>query len=118
MTDHFPPPGTCVCHTHTVGPFDKFPLQANRPYTPHEATFEDLAAMMKRLGTSRVVIVQPSIYGTDNGCTMDSVDRLNGNGRAVIVVVSRCAGIRTGGAAQARRARASRERGERGRTQP
>ncbi len=86
MSENFPPANTCDCHVHTVGPFDKFPLSANRPYTPHEATYADLAAMMAQLGTTRTVIVQPSIYGTDNACTMDAVDQLKGNGRAVIVV--------------------------------
>lgn len=81
----FPPPGACDCHIHTIGPFDRYPLADERPYTPHEATAADMHAMLARQGLSRAVVVQPSIYGFDNRCTMDAVDSLNGQGRAVVV---------------------------------
>ena len=41
---------------------------------------------MRRLGIERVVVVQPSAYGTDNRCTMDSVGILGDSARAVVVV--------------------------------
>jgi len=34
----------------------------------------------------RVVIVQPSVYGTDNSCTLDALRRLGGRGRGVAVI--------------------------------
>jgi predicted TIM-barrel fold metal-dependent hydrolase len=34
----------------------------------------------------RVVIVQPSVYGTDNSCTVDAVLRLGKRARAVVVI--------------------------------
>ncbi len=41
---------------------------------------------MQRVGLGRTVIVQPSFYGTDNRCMLDSLARLGGTGRGVAVV--------------------------------
>jgi D-galactarolactone isomerase len=41
---------------------------------------------MERLGTERVVVVQPSAYGMDNRCTMDAVAELRPLALAVVVV--------------------------------
>ena len=41
--------------------------------------------MLKRLGMTRVVIVQPSFYGTDNACTLDGIAQV-GNARGVAVL--------------------------------
>ena len=42
--------------------------------------------MLKILGVERAVIVQPSIYGTDNSCTRDALAQSNGAWRGVAVV--------------------------------
>ena len=43
--------------------------------------------MRPRLGTSRVVVVQPTAYGRDNNVTLDGVARLGTDrARAVVVV--------------------------------
>ena len=81
----FPPPNSCDCHVHVIGAKGRFPLPANRRYTPSDATAAELAAMLKRLGMTRVVIVQPSFYGTDNACTLDGIAQL-GNARGVAVI--------------------------------
>lgn len=81
----FPPPNSCDCHVHVIGPKGRFPLPANRRYTPSDATAAQLAAMLKRLGMTRVVIIQPSFYGTDNACTLDGIAQL-GNARGVAVL--------------------------------
>ncbi len=81
----FPPPNSCDCHVHVIGPKGRFPLPANRRYTPSDATAAELAAMLKRLGMARVVIVQPSFYGTDNACTLDGIAQL-GNARGIAVL--------------------------------
>jgi predicted TIM-barrel fold metal-dependent hydrolase len=81
----FPPPNSCDCHVHVIGPKGRFPLPANRRYTPSDATAAELAAMLKRLGMTRVVIVQPSFYGTDNACTLDGIAQ-HGNARGVAVL--------------------------------
>ncbi len=81
----FPPPNSCDCHVHVIGPKGRFPLPATRRYTPSDATAAELAAMLKRLGMTRVVIIQPSFYGTDNACTLDGMHQV-GNARGVAVL--------------------------------
>jgi 2-pyrone-4,6-dicarboxylate lactonase len=81
----FPPANSCDCHVHVIGPKGRFPLPAKRRYTPTDATATELAAMLKRLGMTRVVIVQPSFYGTDNACTLDGMAQV-GNARGVAVL--------------------------------
>ena len=80
------PPGACDCHTHVIGPRGDYPMVADRHYTPGEAPHEALLAHLGRHGLERVVIVQPSVYGTDNRCMLDSLDRLDGMGRGVAVL--------------------------------
>jgi predicted TIM-barrel fold metal-dependent hydrolase len=86
MTDPFPLPKACDSHVHVIGPKRQYPLASERVYTPMEAPLEALEAMLARLGIERVVIVQPSFYGTDNTCTLDAVDRLGPRARAVAVL--------------------------------
>ncbi|AOB31348.1 hypothetical protein AKI39_12615 [Bordetella sp. H567] len=84
------PPRACDCHTHIFGPASRYPYAAERHYTPGEASVRQLLALHDSLGIERVVIVQPSPYGTDNRCTLDAVAALNADGadraRAVVVV--------------------------------
>jgi predicted TIM-barrel fold metal-dependent hydrolase len=83
----FPPAAACDCHVHVIGPKRRFPLPAQRRYTPTDAAVGQLAAMLRRLGLSRVVIVQPSFYGFDNFCTLDGIAQLeNARGIAVLPV--------------------------------
>ncbi len=74
----FPPPLSCDTHVHVVGPKARFPLAPERSYTPRDAPADALAAMLDRLGLERVVLVQPSFYGTDNACMLDGLARLPG----------------------------------------
>ena len=86
MTDIFPPDGSCDCHVHVIGPRARFPLAATRSYTPPDASTAALRAMLDGLGVSRVVIVQPSIYGTDNGCLLAALTELGDRARGVAVL--------------------------------
>jgi predicted TIM-barrel fold metal-dependent hydrolase len=81
-----PPPLACDCHIHVFGPFARYPLAAARKYTPEEATLEDYLKVAHALGTARVVLVQPSVYGTDNSCQRDAILALGERARGVAVI--------------------------------
>jgi predicted TIM-barrel fold metal-dependent hydrolase len=81
-----PPPLACDCHIHVFGPFDRYTLAAQRKYTPGPATLADYLKVASALGTGRVVLVQPSIYGTDNSCQRDALRELGERGRGVAVI--------------------------------
>ena len=59
---------------------------ARRGYTPPPASAAELLALQQALHLSRVVIVQPSVYGSDNSCTLDGMRRLGGRARGVAVI--------------------------------
>ena len=80
------PPGACDCHVHVFGKAAEFPFAARRGYTPPPASTEELLALQRGLSLSRVVIVQPSIYGSDNSCTLDGMRRLGDRARGVAVI--------------------------------
>src|SRR3546814_12077920 len=61
------------CHFHIFGPRTRYPFCAGRAYDPAEASCADYRAMADRLGMHRMIIVQPSPYGTDNSCMLDSL---------------------------------------------
>jgi predicted TIM-barrel fold metal-dependent hydrolase len=58
------------------GPYARYPLASQRSYTPPEAPLQDYERMADTLGLLRAVIVQPSIYGTDNRCMLDALAAL------------------------------------------
>src|SRR5262245_47001262 len=80
------PSGACDCHTHIFGDSTRFPFAPERTYTPESASLDQLRAVHRALHTSRVVIVQPSVYGTDNACTLDAIRSLGSGARGVAVI--------------------------------
>jgi predicted TIM-barrel fold metal-dependent hydrolase len=68
------------------GPIGRFPYVRERQYTPPESTLEDYIKLLDHLGIERTVLVQPSIYGTDNAAHEDAVRRMKGRARGVAVV--------------------------------
>lgn len=69
---------------HVVEP-SRFPLDAAAQYTPSAHTLDQANTFLSQLGIKKMVIVQPSIYGNDNACTLDGLRRLGPkHGRAVI----------------------------------
>src|ERR1700684_2361095 len=67
------PAGACDCHTHVFGDPQRFPFAAVRPYTPEPASVAEQRGVHGALHTSRVVLVQPSVYRTDNSCAVDAM---------------------------------------------
>ena len=80
---HRAPAGAVDCHHHVYDA--RFALAADAAYRPGDATADDYRAFRDRLGFSASVVVQPSVYGVDNACTLDAVRRL-GAARAVAVI--------------------------------
>jgi predicted TIM-barrel fold metal-dependent hydrolase len=80
------PSGAADCHCHIVGPESQYPYVANRSFTPVDCLPDDYLRMQKTLGVERMVIVQPSFYGSDNSRTMSAVAAFGKRSRAVCMV--------------------------------
>jgi predicted TIM-barrel fold metal-dependent hydrolase len=80
------PAGACDCHTHIHGDPEKFPFFSGRVYTPEPASPEEMSALHKALHIERVVIVTPSIYGTDNSATLFGIKARGATARGVAVI--------------------------------
>jgi predicted TIM-barrel fold metal-dependent hydrolase len=80
------PAGACDCHTHIHGDPEKFPFFSGRVYTPELASPEEMSALHKALKMERVVIVTPSIYGTDNSATLFGMKARGASARGVAVI--------------------------------
>ncbi|MCZ8278884.1 MAG: amidohydrolase family protein [Acetobacteraceae bacterium] len=80
------PRGACDTHVHIWGPFDRFPLAKGAPYTPLERTSDDLLALHERLGVDRAVIVQTTVYKSDNRAMLDGIAQSNGRWRGVALI--------------------------------
>ena len=80
------PAGACDCHTHIHGDPEKFPFFSGRVYTPETALPEEMAALHRALRLQRVVIVTPSVYGTDNAATLWGMKARGADARGVAVI--------------------------------
>lgn len=80
------PEGACDCHTHVFGDPQRFPMAPSRTYTPEPASVAEMRALHRALHTTRVVVVNPSVYGTDNSCTLDGIKQLGASARGVAVI--------------------------------
>jgi predicted TIM-barrel fold metal-dependent hydrolase len=83
------PAGACDCHTHIHGDPQRFPFFSGRVYTPEPALPEEMAALHRALHLQRVVIVTPSVYGTDNSATLYGMRARGADARGVAVVDER-----------------------------
>ena len=81
-----PPRLACDCHAHVCGPAARYPYAPNRIYTPPDALPADYRHMLDTLGIERAVLVQPSVYGTDNRAMLDALDGDPARLRGVAVV--------------------------------
>src|SRR5262249_48908744 len=67
------PSGSCDCHAHIFGPQSRYPLAATRSYTPPDCPLPSYLEMLRAIGVERAVLVQPSVYGTDNSLLVDAL---------------------------------------------
>jgi predicted TIM-barrel fold metal-dependent hydrolase len=84
--DFLVPPNACDCHTHIFGDVGKFPFIAGRTYTPPPALPPEMLKLHGALHIKRVVIVTPSVYGTDNSATLYGIKARGPNARGVAVI--------------------------------
>ena len=80
------PEKACDCHVHVFGDASRFPFAASRTYTPDSASAAELLAMHRTLRMSRAMIVQPSVYGTDNSCTLNAMKEYGAGARGIAVL--------------------------------
>ncbi len=76
------PQNACDTHFHIFPEGNDHRLTPHRSYTPPVASMEMFEKMSKALGTSRGVLIQPSVYAEDNAAlvaaTAAAPDRLRG----------------------------------------
>ncbi len=63
----------CDTHAHVMGPAAQYHYASTRIYTPPDCLLPDYRHMLDTLGVTRAVLVQPSVYGTDNAAMLDAM---------------------------------------------
>ncbi|CAL5865844.1 uncharacterized protein PFLUO_LOCUS50 [Penicillium psychrofluorescens] len=80
------PPHSWDSHIHVVEP-QRFPVSPAALYQPSTHTLVDALAFESTLGIQNMVLVQPSVYGSDNSCLMDALTKIGPErGRGIVVV--------------------------------
>ena len=80
------PAGACDSHAHICGPASQYLYSPDRIYTPPDALLPDYLTMLGTLGVERTVIIQPSVYGTDNSVTLAAIKESSIPCRGVAVI--------------------------------
>jgi len=82
------PAGAWDVHIHIFGPEDRYPHVAKPHYTLPDGNLAQFQALVPVIGIERYVIVQPSFYGTDNSCLLDTLDVVGDTARGVVMIES------------------------------
>jgi predicted TIM-barrel fold metal-dependent hydrolase len=77
------PPLACDCHMHVFGAPNRYPGATIRSYTAQEASLASWREVARAVGFERVVVVQPSAYGSDNRCIVDTLREIGSLGRGI-----------------------------------
>lgn len=81
------PEGSCDCHFHIYGPFDRFPAGEEGRFSPsRQFAIEDAFKLWDKLGISRGVIVHAVGSGEDNAVTYDALRRYPDRLRATAIL--------------------------------
>jgi predicted TIM-barrel fold metal-dependent hydrolase len=80
------PANACDCHVHIIGDGRRFPYAASRVYTPETASVAELRTLHRTLHIDRVVVVQSTVYGADNACTLDAIKQIGPSARGIAVL--------------------------------
>ena len=86
-------PHGCDTHVHVIGDDATYPMVAERKYTPGPASVSALQAHLAGQGLTRAVIIQPSVYGTDNQCLLDALAGMAGCARGIAVLDAQISGV-------------------------
>ncbi len=84
MIQNLLPHLACDCHVHVYE--DRFQLAASATFTPPKGALSDYRAVQTQLGLERVVLVQATAYGFDNGCMLEALGKLADSARGVAIV--------------------------------
>jgi len=80
------PTRSCDTHAHIMGPAERYAYSPARIYTPPDCLLADYLHMLDMLGVERAVLVQPSVYGTDNTVMLEAIKTAPARLRGVAVV--------------------------------
>lgn len=80
------PRNACDTHAHICGPIVRWPYSERRVYTPPDAPVSAYVHLLDTLGVQRAVLVQPSVYGTDNRVMLAAMAEMGDRARGVAVV--------------------------------
>ncbi len=79
------PANACDCHMH-IYDAARFPPLRPASRMQDQAGVAEYRLLQQRIGLSRVVIVTPAVYATDNAVTLDAIAQLGAGARGVAVV--------------------------------
>jgi 2-pyrone-4,6-dicarboxylate lactonase len=82
------PAGAWDVHVHIFGEAERYPHVSKPHYTLPDGNLAQYRALMPIIGMERFVIVQPSFYGTDNSCLLDTLDVVGEGARGVVMIES------------------------------
>jgi len=80
------PARACDTHMHAFGPPDLYPSVATPRYDHPGGGLQQYASVAAALGIERMVIVQPSFYGTDNSFLLKALETLGASARGVVTL--------------------------------
>ncbi len=79
------PANACDCHMH-IYDGERFPPSRPASRMQPDARVPEYRLFQRRIGTSRVVVVQPAAYVTDNDVTLDALAQFGPQARGVAVL--------------------------------
>ena len=80
------PAHACDAHMHAFGPQALYPPVEHPHYTLPDGKLDAYLQLMNVLQLERFVIVQPSFYGTDNRCLIDTLNAAGPIARGVVMI--------------------------------
>ena len=80
------PARACDTHAHILGPRARYAYSPARVYTPPDSLLPDYLYMLDRVGVELAVLVQPSVYATDNTVMLEAMKAAGKRFRGIAVV--------------------------------